>query len=254
MKLAEHLLAVIDWSRVRSANGDGLPIQHALGQLLSSETAEVAERAYWDIENHAFVQGELFEVSEACATVLIAALADSRETWVRVAVLELLFQIVSGQASAKPGTPHDLLQRCRAVVREGLCLLLREAIAGQRDAALDVIDQLGEGAKARTLLGATHAQLEPTVATHCPLSLDELADMQARSDRASPGPWKSMLEGRDHTSGSSFIMTGPPDQRGPDIELSGASADDQEFIAHAREDVPRLLKEVMRLRALLGQE
>jgi hypothetical protein len=254
MKLAEHLLAVIDWSRLRSAAGDGQAIQHALGQLLRSETAEVAERAYWDIENYAFAQGELYEVSEACASVLIAALADSRDTCVRVAVLELLFQIVCGQASPRPGTPDDLLQRCRAVVREGLWLLVREAIGGERDAALDVIDQLGEGAKARTLLGATHGQLDPTVATHHGLSLDELADIHARSDRASPGPWKSMIEGRDHTGGSSFIMTGPPGERGPDIELSCATAGDQDFIAHAREDVPRLLEEVRRLRALLGRE
>ena len=63
-----------------------------------------------------------------------------------------------------------------------------------------------------------------------------------------------MIEGRDHTSGSSFIMTGPPQSRGEDIELSGATNDDQDFIAHARQDVPRLLDEVRRLRALVGED
>lgn len=61
-----------------------------------------------------------------------------------------------------------------------------------------------------------------------------------------------MIEGRDHASGSSFIMTGPPGARGEDIELSGATADDQDFIAHARQDVPRLLEEIRRMRGLLG--
>lgn len=63
-----------------------------------------------------------------------------------------------------------------------------------------------------------------------------------------------MIEGRDHTSGSSFIMTGPADARGEDIELSGATNEDQDFIAHAREDVPRLLAEVKRLRSIVASD
>ena len=59
-----------------------------------------------------------------------------------------------------------------------------------------------------------------------------------------------MVEARDHVGGTSFIMTGPPENRGNDIELSGATIEDQDFIAHAREDVPRLLAEIRRLRAM----
>lgn len=81
---------------------------------------------------------------------------------------------------------------------------------------------------------------------------EELRAIAARCERATPGPWTSMIEGRDHPSGSSFIMTGAPGSRGEDIELSGASPDDQDFIAHARQDVPRLMEEVRRLRTLLG--
>jgi hypothetical protein len=43
-------------------------------------------------------------------------------------------------------------------------------------------------------------------------------------------------------------MTGPEGNRGEDIELGGATVADQDFIAHARQDVPRLLDEVERLR------
>jgi hypothetical protein len=82
---------------------------------------------------------------------------------------------------------------------------------------------------------------------------DELNAIRARCNAASPGPWVSYIEGRDHTSGSSFIMTGKPGNRGPDIELSGATSADQDFIAHARQDVPKLLTEVERLRRLLDQ-
>jgi hypothetical protein len=33
-------------------------------------------------------------------------------------------------------------------------------------------------------------------------------------------------------------------------ELSGATPDDQDFIAHARQEVPRLVQEIQRLRSL----
>ena len=76
----------------------------------------------------------------------------------------------------------------------------------------------------------------------------ELEEIRKRCDAATPGPWKSFIEGRDHTSGSSFILTGSVGRRRDDIEMSGATGADQDFIAHAREDIPRLLEEIARLR------
>lgn len=84
-----------------------------------------------------------------------------------------------------------------------------------------------------------------------PVSDAELSAMSARAIAASPGPWRSFVEGRDHTSGSDFIRTGDDESRGNDIELRGATRADQDFIAHARQDVPLLLAEIDRLRALL---
>lgn len=81
-----------------------------------------------------------------------------------------------------------------------------------------------------------------------PLSGAELGEIRERCEAASPGPWRSLIEGRDHTSGSSFIMTGEGANRGNDIELGGGTAADQDFIAHARQDVPRLLAEIAHLK------
>jgi len=76
----------------------------------------------------------------------------------------------------------------------------------------------------------------------------ELAEIKKRCDLATKSPWKSMIEGRDHVSGSNFIMTGTPEDRGDDIELTGATIEDQDFIAHARQDIPRLLEIINHLR------
>jgi len=80
---------------------------------------------------------------------------------------------------------------------------------------------------------------------------EEIEEIQIRCAAATPGPWKSFVEGRDHTSGSNFIMVGEGSNRGDDIELVGATIADQDFIANARQDVPRLLEEIARLRAIL---
>ncbi len=84
------------------------------------------------------------------------------------------------------------------------------------------------------------------------LNDDYISELRRLLQRLTPGPWVSHVEGRDHMSGSSFIETGAGGIRGEDIELAGASGDDQDFIARARQDVPLLLDEVERLRALLG--
>ena len=73
---------------------------------------------------------------------------------------------------------------------------------------------------------------------------DELQTIKRLCEAATPGPWRAFIEGRDHLAGSSFIQT-PVD----DIELSGATDADYDFIANARQDIPRLLDEIHRLRA-----
>jgi hypothetical protein len=80
-----------------------------------------------------------------------------------------------------------------------------------------------------------------------PLSEEEIAEVRQRCENATPGPWKSYIESREKMSGSDFIMTGAED-----IYLTGATMADQEFIAHARQDIPKLISEIKRLKQLLS--
>lgn len=75
----------------------------------------------------------------------------------------------------------------------------------------------------------------------------KLEQIRERCNRATEGPWISFIEDRDHTCGSNFIKTS-----GNDIELIGATVDDQDFIANARQDIPWLISEVCRLNGLLN--
>jgi hypothetical protein len=83
------------------------------------------------------------------------------------------------------------------------------------------------------------------------LSDEELDRIERRSEAATVGPWYSYVVGRDSDAVVDCIELGSCNELGSCgiIELAGASVADQDFIAHARQDLPRLLREVRTLRA-----
>lgn len=87
------------------------------------------------------------------------------------------------------------------------------------------------------------------------LSEGDLDAIEQRAAQATPGPWWSWIEGRDGLSGASFIGRGHGSERELDLYLSTGATQpvptaDYDFIAQARQDVPRLVAEIRRLRAL----
>jgi len=92
------------------------------------------------------------------------------------------------------------------------------------------------------------------------LTENELAEMEGRARAATDGPWQAYVEGRDHVAGDNFIRTGGLDDASPDMYVTHyhgvqpvpAPAADLDFIASARQDVPRLVAEVRRLREARG--
>ncbi|WP_406336807.1 hypothetical protein [Streptomyces sp. NBC_00203] len=99
------------------------------------------------------------------------------------------------------------------------------------------------------------------------LSETDLDAMAKRAASASLGPWVPVLETRGATGGASCIQVDPDHAEqddeiyvnrfigarqvlGPDRQLDA----DLDFIAWARQDVPRLIAEVRRLRALLMEK
>jgi hypothetical protein len=86
----------------------------------------------------------------------------------------------------------------------------------------------------------------------------EIENIRARCEAARSGPWTAIIEGRDQTSGSSFIMIGEGQKREEDLYLTGddkpVSIPDYDFIANARQDIPFLLAEIDRLKSLLDSK
>jgi len=90
----------------------------------------------------------------------------------------------------------------------------------------------------------------------------ELNELERLEKAATPGPWVSSVEGRDHFAGENAIFTpDDPRQVDPDVyvrvRVAGSdwhpvSVADQDFIAAARNALPSLTAEVRRLRRETG--
>jgi hypothetical protein len=83
-----------------------------------------------------------------------------------------------------------------------------------------------------------------------PLTDAELDTLEQLAASASPRPWIASIEGRDHWSGDNVIFIGDPREEDMYVhrDTKLASPADLDFIAAARNYVPRLVAELRRLR------
>src|SRR5262245_22835609 len=90
--------------------------------------------------------------------------------------------------------------------------------------------------------------------THRELADDELNRIERLIEATTAGPWYSYVAGRDADVESNRVELGWCNELGSfkSMEIDGATVADQDFIASARQDLPRLLLEVRSLRARLA--
>lgn len=85
------------------------------------------------------------------------------------------------------------------------------------------------------------------MSTDDPMTQERLDAIQAREAKATAGPWA--IDGPAQCGPGDTLAVYPVEDGGT-LAYVQPSWDDAEFIAHAREDMPALLAEVERLRAL----
>ena len=92
-------------------------------------------------------------------------------------------------------------------------------------------------------------QLLPQIST---LSEDELNQIQKRCDNVTFAPLQVDLADDDHIN-NNFISLRTEQQQNKDIKLINATDAEHDFIAHARQDIPKLLNEIRRLKTIISK-
>jgi hypothetical protein len=140
---AAYLIDIVDWGSYRVLEGPAESLRPALLDLLAASRPEQLASVHWRIENHVVVQDDIYSAAEPVTSVLVAALANPRPTWMRVEILQLLFSILSGTGFDEHNGA-SLWSKCRDRAMEGYWLLVSEALTGERDAALEVLSLIDD--------------------------------------------------------------------------------------------------------------
>lgn len=136
--IANLLIDSIAWEEYFDASGRAAQIGISLRELIVAKDEKAAELAYWKLENRIVAQGTVYDVAVPAIRVLVAAFLNDLAMPVRISILELLYQILSG-ATSELETKRDLVDECRILAAEGLWLIVREFVSGPRGAAGDVL-------------------------------------------------------------------------------------------------------------------
>jgi hypothetical protein len=167
MDLVEHELRMVEWEGCSTIGpGGGGRVPEAVRALVGADSPAAAEAAYWRLDNHVVVQGQLFGAALPLVPVLLAALAGELAPAARLGVADLLVEIACGSAhedELRAGNA-DLGNACRRAARAGLWLfyaLLREADAAMRERLLQIVYAVEEDRPRVTELLARLAAEDP---------------------------------------------------------------------------------------------
>ncbi|MFE9799157.1 hypothetical protein ACWC98_02180 [Streptomyces goshikiensis] len=84
----------------------------------------------------------LFQVAPYATSAIIAALSEDLPSFTRSHFLNMLWYLVTGEShatEAEAGLP-DLEMECRSAVGEGIWLIYKEAVSGDSETALDILE------------------------------------------------------------------------------------------------------------------
>jgi hypothetical protein len=143
------LIEAYYWEKLRTANNFASDVPHALVDLLNCQTREEAERIYWHIDNVVVRQGSLFPAAVPTAAVLLEVIQRCAPE-VRVIVMELLVQIVSGDTDpSEVDYGIDLKKLCLDELVHGLSIFLHWLEVGSIEEQYWCVDLAGMGAQHR---------------------------------------------------------------------------------------------------------
>jgi hypothetical protein len=148
-ELSDQIQA-IPWRERKTASGDARDVPQALKDL-SSEDQTKRDLAYWKLDNHVVLQGDLYEAARDVVPFLIEMLR-AREPFGRDLIYDVLFEIANGYAPDvvqwrdPSGRDVPLRIACYSALSEGIEVFKRDANDSDptvRRASTCLLDRLG---------------------------------------------------------------------------------------------------------------
>jgi hypothetical protein len=155
----------VQWSRLSTAHGSAVEVPTALADLVA-EDPNVRERAYWKLDNHVVLQGDLYEAAPFVGMALVEMLARGVDRKDRL--YALLYQLVEGYAPPEmtvvvDGRPVPLAATNRRIVEDGLRWYEQDLLSPEPAIRAKVIDILSSfRSRTAEALGALKAAREQT--------------------------------------------------------------------------------------------
>jgi hypothetical protein len=153
-----------DWAALRTAHGNAAHVPDALAGL-RSDADDVRAAAYWQLDNHVVLQGNLFEAAPFVADELLRMLTGELSGPTKVRVYQLLYEIRNGYAPDvdtvdRGGRSVPLRQTCQDVVDGALPLYRTDLTTSDAAVRREVVDLLASMRDRRedvaTLLAEAH--------------------------------------------------------------------------------------------------
>lgn len=109
----------VDWKSLSDANGSCEDYPDRLKALFSSSDTDV-DRAYWALENHAVLQGDLYPVAPFLAQQLVLELGSDLSDYSRVKIYDLLTELALGYSNLTVRMGEEEVKlgcACRTIIR-----------------------------------------------------------------------------------------------------------------------------------------
>lgn len=136
----------IDWAVLRTAHGSAAHVPDALAGLRNDDE-DIRTAAYWQLDNHVVLQGNLFEAAPFVADELMRMLKDEVSGPTRVLIYRLLFEIRNGYARdidtvTRDGRSVPLREACQQTVSTALQLYRADLVAADAGLRKEAVDLL----------------------------------------------------------------------------------------------------------------
>lgn len=134
-----------DWSQFRCGCGEtAAHVPETFRRLLEAKSPEDA--VGYRLDGHLEIQAMLFEAAVPAVPVILAALTGELAQFARSHFLVTLLFLVSGEShSSEVGLGREELdEECYEKAREGLWVLYHEAVSGDTENALDILEVIEE--------------------------------------------------------------------------------------------------------------